>query len=273
MVYSVELQKHQLPASRARLASVLRAAKEIVSVDNTSKSLGIERREAAKILSRWHSQGWLRRVGHGIYAPVPLDLASSEQVVADPWVLVPALFSPCYVGGWTAAHHWELTEQLFQDISVFTTRRVVQRDITAQGARFLVHRTTSKRLFGLKTVWRGSMKVQISDAARTLIDMIGLPESGGGIDHASDCLNVYLKGKTKDRELLIRYAEHYGNGAVLKRLGFLADVFGDGELARMCRMRLTQGYARLDPCLSDDRLITAWRLWVPKNWKPRPFDR
>src|SRR5580698_4509338 len=78
-----------LPASRARLASVLRAAKEVVSVDVASDSLGIDRREAAKLLSRWQGQGWLRRVGHGLYVRVPLDLATSEQLVTDPWVLVP----------------------------------------------------------------------------------------------------------------------------------------------------------------------------------------
>jgi hypothetical protein len=40
---------------------------------------------------------------------VPLDLAGSERSWAIP-VLVPTLFSQCYIGGWTAAHHWELTE-------------------------------------------------------------------------------------------------------------------------------------------------------------------
>jgi len=84
-----------------------------VSVDVTSRTLGINRRAAAKLLSRWKQQGWLRRIGHGLYVPVPLDLAGSEQVIADPWVLVPTLFNQCYIGGWTAAHHWELTEQLF----------------------------------------------------------------------------------------------------------------------------------------------------------------
>jgi predicted transcriptional regulator of viral defense system len=59
--------KTTLPASRARLASVLRAAKEVVSVDIASKTLGMERREAAKLLSRWQGQGWLRRIGHGLY--------------------------------------------------------------------------------------------------------------------------------------------------------------------------------------------------------------
>lgn len=256
-----------LPASRARLASVLRAAKDVVSVEIASATLGMERREAAKLLSRWQGQGWLRRVGHGLYVPVPLDLASSEQVVTDPWVLVPTLFGQCYIGGWTAAHHWELTEQLFNETFVFTTRRVTRRQVTAQGAAFLLHHIPHKRLFGLKTLWRGATKITISDPARTLVDMIAVPEVGGGIDHVADCLSAYLRGKTADRDLLIRYAEQFGNGAVFKRLGFLADTqLHDKKLADECRDRLTHGNARLDMSLHTTKLITAWRLWVPETW-------
>ncbi len=257
-----------LPTSRARLAAVLRASKEVVSVDVTSKTLGIDRRAAAKLLSRWREQGWLRRIGHGLYLSVPLDLAGSEQVITDPWVLVPRLFGQCYVGGWTAAHHWELTEQLFNETFVFTTRRVIARRLTAQGVTFLLHSTKAKHLFGLKTLWRGSAKVSISDPARTLIDMIAAPEVGGGIDHVADCLSTYLGSKTADRDLLIRYATQFDNGAIFKRLGFLADTrLRDKKLAAECRSRLTQGYARLDPALSSTTLITAWRLWVPAAWK------
>ena len=257
-----------LPASRARLASVLRAAKEVVSVDIVTETLGIKRREAAKLLSRWREQGWLRRIGHGLYVPVPLDLAGSEQVVADPWVLVPTLFGQCYVGGWSAAHHWELTEQLFNETFVFTTRRVTLKHVTAQGAAFLLQNIKPKRLFGLKTLWRGSAKVSISDPARTLVDMIAAPEVGGGIDHVADCLSNYFGGKAADRELLIRYAEQFDNGAVFKRLGFLADTrLHDKQLADECRARLTHGYAKLDPALRTKKLVTAWRLWVPEAWK------
>src|ERR1700730_7687230 len=128
-----------LPASRARLAAVLRATKGVGSVDVTSQPLGIERRAAAKLLSRWREQGWLRRIGHGLYVSVPLDLSGSEQVIGDPWVLVPTLFGQCYIGGWTAAHHWELTEQLFNETVVFTARRVTAKRVTAQGGVFLLH--------------------------------------------------------------------------------------------------------------------------------------
>lgn len=257
-------ENHSLPASRARLAAVLRAAKEVVSVDVTSRTLHIDGRAAAKLLSRWRAQGWLRRIGHGLYVSVPLDLADSEQVIADPWVIVPTLFNQCYIGGWTAAHHWELTEQLFNETLVFTTRRVTEKRLTKQGTTFLLRNVKTKRLFGLKTLWRGSVKVSISDAARTLVDMIAAPEVGGGIDHATDCLSAYLASKTADRDLLIRYAEQFGNGVIFKRLGYLADAqLHDKTLAAECRSRLTQGYARLDPALPSKKLITAWRLWVP----------
>jgi predicted transcriptional regulator of viral defense system len=261
-------EKNSLPRPRARLATVLRASKEVVSVDVASQTLGIDRRRAAKQLSRWRMQGWLRRVGHGLYVPVPLDLATSEQVIPDPWTLVPALFSQCYIGGWTAAHHWELTEQLFNEIVVLTSRRVTKKRVTAQGTTFLLHNIPTKRFFGLKTLWRGSVKVSISDPARTLVDMLAAPEIGGGIDHVADSLTTFLGGKTGDRDLLIRYAEQFDNGAIFKRLGFLAETqLHDRKLADACRTRLTQGYARLDPALSAPRLITAWRLWVPARWK------
>jgi predicted transcriptional regulator of viral defense system len=263
-----------LPSSRARLAVVLRAAREVVSVSIVAEALGTDRRRAAQLLSRWGTQGWLRRVGHGLYVPVPLDLAGSEQVIADPWVLVPALFGECYIGGWTAAHHWELTEQLFNETVVFTTRRIMSKRSTAQGATFILRNISSKRLFGLKTFWRESTKVSISDPARTLIDMIAAPEIGGGIDHVADCLSAYLSSKSGNRDLLIRYAEQFANGAVFKRLGFLAATrMHDARLADACRTHLTKGYARLDRAIPSPKLSTTWRLWVPANWKLTPHDR
>ena len=81
-------------------------------------------------------------------------------------MLVPTLFGQCYIGGWTAAHHWELTEQLFNETFVFTTRRVIEKRVTAQGAVFLLHHIPAKRLFGLKTLWRGSAKVSRSPTPR-----------------------------------------------------------------------------------------------------------
>ena len=260
-----------LPGPRARLAAVLRAGRETVSINTVMQALAVDRRQATRLLSQWTAQGWLTRVGTGLYAPVPLELAGNRQVLADPWVLVPQLFGQCYVGGWTAAHHWELTEQLFNEILIFTTSRVVKKRVVSQGAVFLLHNIPEKRLFGLKNDWHGSARVSVSDPERTLVDLLAVPSTGGGIDHVSDCLANYLRRKDADRDLLIRYADQFKNGAIFKRLGFLADFhLHDQSLAAACRRRLTQGYASLDPKLPPTHLVTAWRVWVPAHWTHKP---
>jgi len=259
-----------LPANRARLAVVLRATKDVVSIETAAQVLELDRNVAAKLLSRWASQGWMRRIGRGLYVPVPLDLAASDQVVSDPWVLVPSLFGESYIGGWTAAHHWDLTEQLFNETVVFSTRRIDEHRVGAQGVTFLAHHLPRKRFFGIKPVWRGATRVNLSDPARTVVDMLALPQTGGGIDHVADCLSEYRKLRNVDHDLLMTYAEKFSNGAIFKRLGFLAEAhLQDDALAAACRVRLTKGYAKLDPGLECGQLVTAWNLWVPARWKER----
>jgi predicted transcriptional regulator of viral defense system len=253
--------------ARARLSAVLQTAKDLVSIDDTMKALATDRSASAKLLSRWQRQGWLKRVGRGIYAPIPLDALSTEQVLKDPWVLVPALFAPGYIGGWTAAEHWDLTEQLFRSIFVFTARSFRKKELTVQGTSFTLAHISEDALFGTKTLWRGQARVAIADKHRTIVDMLADPATGGGIRHVDQCLQNYLRDPEASAETLIRYAEKLGNGAVFKRLGCLISQRpGHDALARACREHLTQGNAKLDPALPCRRLLTAWRLWIPKTW-------
>ena len=110
--------------------------------------------------------------------------------------------------------------------------------------------------------------MSVSDAARTLVDMIAAPETGGGIDHVADCLRAYLGSKTADRGLLIRYAEQFGNGAIFKRLGFLAETrLHDRSSPNDCRDAADAGLCPARSGARLPKLVTAWRLWVPERWK------
>ena len=253
--------------SRARLSAVLQAGKDLVTLEDAIKALSVDRHAASKVLSRWQRQGWLRRVGRGIYAPIPLDAMTTEQVLKDPWVLVPALFSPGYIGGWTAAEHWDLTEQIFRSIFVFTTKPFRSKARTVQGVSFTLKRIPQEALFGLRTLWRGQARVSIADKHRTIVDLLAEPATGGGSRHVAQCLQAYLRDPDADADTLIRYAEKLGNGAVFKRLGFLGSQTGNQALVQACRQRLTEGNAKLDPALPSRRLVKAWRLWIPKNWE------
>ena len=252
---------------KSRLATVINAAGDVIDIADVEATLSVPRTQASKLLSRWTAQGWLRRVGPGAYVPVELALRDSEQVIQDPWVLIPALFDPAYIGGRTAAEHWDLTEQIFRDIVVYTARPVRQKSIESQGALFLLKHVKEDLIFGMKTVWRGQTRVLVSNMHRTVVDMLDDPATGGGIQHVADCFAQYMQRKDSEPRLLIDYADRLGNGAVFKRLGFLAERNPRADLLiDAAKLRLTKGYAKLDPALDCTKLVTRWRLRVPKNW-------
>ena len=247
----------------------MRAATDVIQIDDVVRTLSIGRSEAAKLLSRWVSQGWLRRVGSGTYVSAQLDSLESEHVLEDPWVLVPALYAPAYIGGRTAAEYWDLTEQLFCDILVMTARPVRDKVQMRHGVQFTLRHVQQKNIFGTQAVWRSRSKVLVSDVHRTMIDILDDPSLGGGIQHVADCLTSYLKRSDRNDAVLIEYAGRLGNGAIFKRLGFLTEKHFDAAgLTEGCRARLTQGNAKLDPALKCKRLISKWRLWVPSGWAP-----
>ena len=203
----------------------------------------------------------------GAYVPVQLELLDAAQVVDDPWILVPVLFDPAYLGGRTAAEHWDLTEQIFRDIVVYTALRVNHPVVERQGALFSVRHIAKERMFGTQPIWRSQTKIAVSDMHRTIIDMLDDPAAGGGIQHVADCFNRYMRRPDRDAANIVDYAERLGNGAVFKRLGFLAERHKDGgDLVVASKVRLTKGNALLDPTLSCPRLITRWRLRVTDNW-------
>jgi predicted transcriptional regulator of viral defense system len=255
-------------ADRERLSAVLRATKGTVSVAQAAEVLRLSATPTAKMLARWAKAGWLSRVRRGLYVPVPLESRTSDVPLEDAWVIAAQLYGPCYIGGWSAAEYWDLTEQIFRTVVVMTVQRPRDRSPTIKQTDFLLRSVQEKALFGLKSVWRGQVKVDVSDPTRTMLDMLSDPQLGGGIRSTVDMLKNYLKSEKKDLALLLEYTSRLGNGAVFKRLGFLLEKFSpdDQEAIARCRERLTTGNAKLDPALETDKLVTRWRLWVPQRW-------
>jgi predicted transcriptional regulator of viral defense system len=253
---------------RERLSAVLRGAKGAVSVEDAARLLGVERTPAAKMLARWAAKGWLSRVRRGLYVPVPLESSTADIPLEDPWMIADRLYGPCYVGGWSAAEYWDLTEQIFRTIVIITTQRPRDRKPNIKGTQFLLRTIAPQAMFGLKPVWRGPVKVDVSDPARTVLDMLADPLLGGGFRSMADMFANYLGSERKDLPLLLDYAARLGNGAVYKRLGYLLESMApsEDEAMAVCRQQLTAGNSKLDPKLPVDKLITRWRLWVPSHW-------
>lgn len=254
---------------RERLSVILRETKGTISVSEAAELLNRPAIATAKILSRWAEQGWVSRVRRGLYIPVPLESRTADIPLEDAWIVADRLYSPCYIGGWSAAEYWDLTEQIFRTIIIMTAQKPRDHNPNIKGTEFLLRTVSQKALFGLKPIWRGQVKVQISDPSRTIIDMLSDPQLGGGIRSTADMFTNYLNSEKKDLSLLLAYAEQLGNGAVFKRLGFLLERLlpEEKETIELCHEQLTQGNTKLDPKLPANKLITRWRLWIPAGWK------
>lgn len=251
-------------ASREQLSRLLRASPSVLTARDAASALGLTHATAARRLAAWSRAGWLARVRRGAYVPVPIEAPSVDVALEDPWSVATAMFSPCYIGGWSAAEHWGLTEQIFGSLCVMTTTRPRNRKPVLRRTRFELHTVSQSHYIGLKIVWRGGTRVQVSDPARTLIDMLADPALAGGIRHLVEMLGSLLRDQPKEGAKLGVYAVKLGIGSVFKRLGFLLqrDHPDQGALIDLCRQNLSAGYAKLDPALPADRLATAWRVWV-----------
>lgn len=254
-----------LPENRQRLVSLIRETGDVIRVGDASKIFGLEPSEAAKVLARWTKQGWLRRIERGVYVAAEIDSLGSALVLDDPWILVPALFSPGYIGGRSAAMHWDLTEQIFNDVFVVSSTRKRQKEQRKHGITFTLRHIDRDKIFGTRKIWRGRTQIEISDPHRTIVDMMNDPTVGGGIQMVRDCFAEYMKRADCNFDTLIEYADRLGNGAVFKRMGYLAEqLTAPGWFIEACFEKRTTGNIKLDPKLNSDHLISRWRLWVPE---------
>ena len=117
--------------------------------------------ECHRLLSYLSGRGWLTRIRRGLYGLVSLDTTHPDEWVGDPWVLAAKLYGPSYyIGGWSACEHWDLTEQLFREIVVVTSRRARRRDSLIHGIPLLVRFTSEEKIFGSSFVWRDQTRNQ-----------------------------------------------------------------------------------------------------------------
>src|SRR3990167_10741298 len=260
------IPKEQPISRQQKFRQFAEQAGRLFSIGKAAEILHSDRASTAKSLARWHHQGLIARVAPGLYALIPADVTATNFTLEDTWQLIPQLFAPGYVGGWSATEYWDLTEQIFNTLMVFTTQLVPRKQVKIGQQRFELKHVNESHLFGLKPVWRGQEKVMISDMHRTIIDLFDDLQTGAGLLHATDCLRNYLKKPDANLNILSEYAQKINNGALYKRLGFLLQkLIGDTHLiVEMFHAKLTQGNSYLDPRQKKQvRLVSHWRLFVP----------
>jgi predicted transcriptional regulator of viral defense system len=249
---------------RAELATVLGSGSRFVTPTHVVEALGVDADTAAKKLSRWAEDGWVRRVRRGLYIGVPVDAANPSAWSEDALLVAAEVWSPCYFTGWTAAHHWALTEQVFRTTVLKTSERVRAATTKLLDHDYLVgHINPDLLSWGLKTEWRDGVRLRFADPARTVVDILDRPMLGGGIRHGAEVLSAFVD--EHDPMLLVAAGDRLGNRAVFKRLGYLIETLEIDQRALLsaCEERVSSGISNLDPDgPSRGRRVMKWGLRV-----------
>jgi predicted transcriptional regulator of viral defense system len=238
----------------------------LVTLDVAAEAMKTSHRLASARLARLAKSGWLVRAKPGLYLVRPLDAApDAATTVEDPWILAHVVFAPSYIGGWSAAEHWGLTEQLFRSTFVVTAaprRKTEERWLTAE---FHVVRVRSERLNGTVLVWRGRDRIAISDRERTLADAFREPGWVGGMRHLAEIFATYRDSPFASPSKLLASMKVIGNGAAYKRMGYLAEALwpAASELVADALSKRSKGIIRLDPAIQEHgHMNKRWGLWI-----------
>jgi predicted transcriptional regulator of viral defense system len=251
---------------RTLIAKLARTSKSgvITSID-ASKALDFDSQKTAAKLGSLAKRGWLHRVRRGVYLIVPLESEPGKSgAVADPWVLAQEIFTPCYIGGWSAAEYWELTEQIFRPTLVVTAAAVRAKSIELLGQEYRLFRVAASRARIETSVWRDSVRVRVSSRERTIIDCLRNPALSGGVGHLILMMKEYATHPEHDFKKLLNEAREAESGAVWKRLGYLFEVLWPKEelVISEASRKLAAGNIKLDPLVkARGKLVKRWRVW------------
>lgn len=263
--------KEEISAPRKHLTPLLRSGSNTITISLAATTWGVSYEKARNLLRILNNKGWIKRVKAGIYIPIPLEANPQLWGVEDPWVLAQDVFRPCYIGGWDAANYWDLTEQLFQKTWVYTTQPVPHKSRLVGGIEYRLTHIPDSNMFGIVDVKRNNSSIPISDPTRTVVDFLEHMEEFGGIASTEEVLKNYIKSPHKNIPLLLEYTFKKGNRTILKRAGFLLNLFealSQKEEALLLN-NLSTGYSQLCSNQPGSKIVTKWRIKAPISWKKK----
>lgn len=265
----MHLKYHTLKAGigsteREIIDALAQLGKAVIRADDLEAS-GYDKKRANLVLSRLCKKGWLQRLKSGFYRIIPLGSDNVDSIPEDAWAIAMELFPPAYISGWTAAEHWELTEQIFNSTVIFTSQKQRKKNIVIAGLTYRIKFITEKNIFGTIKIWSSNKPVFIADIHRTIIDILDDPEIGGGGRHMIDIVKAYISHKDANPEILWQYAEKLGHGVVFKRLGFVAEklMHVSSSLLDKIHAKIKTGIINLDPHgPHEGPIITRWGIKI-----------
>lgn len=207
-------------------------------------------------------RGLVTRLKPGLFILVPFELGKETEYMGHPWLVAKALAGgkDYYLSHGTAMEAHQMVTQ--PQLVVYVTAVKPLRSRSIMGMEFRFVRGQSKHLFGIEEHWVTKQeRVQVSDLDRTIIDGLRQPEYCGGITEVAK--GLWMQRERANPEQLVAYSIRLGIGAVIRRLGFLLELYeiGTSKTMEALRNHLTGTYVPLDPVLpKQGKHLHRWRL-------------
>jgi predicted transcriptional regulator of viral defense system len=234
----------------------------VFRLKDVRKITGLHDASARSFVRKLVERGIAARLKPGLFVLVPFELGKQRQYVGSPFLVAREIMSgqPYYLSHASAMEiHGMLTQP--QLVVMVTTPRP-RRSVTTLGMQFRFIRCQRRQLFGLTEHWVTKQeRVRVSDLERTIIDGLKQPEYCGGVTEVAK--GLWMRRQDLKVHTLVRYAKRLGVGAVLRRLGFLLEMYEMATAADLGELRngFTATYVRLDPVLpGEGKRLRRWRL-------------
>jgi predicted transcriptional regulator of viral defense system len=237
-------------------------SRTVFRFEDVREITGLSEVSARSFVRKLVDRGVATRLKPGLYVLVPFELGRERRYPGNPFVVAREIMhgEEYYLSHATAMEIHGMTTQ--PQLIVLVSTPKPRRPVTSLGVEFRFVRCQRRHFFGLAEHWVNKQeKVRVSDLERTIIDGLKQPGHCGGLTEVAKGLWMRREDMVTDR--LIQYAGRLGVGAVVRRLGFLLEIYEMAKPPDLHRLRagLTATYVRLDPVLpAEGKRLRRWRL-------------
>jgi predicted transcriptional regulator of viral defense system len=202
------------------------------------------------------------RLRPGVFQLVPPELGRESEYLGNPYVVARELMAgkPYFLSHASSMDIHNMVTQ--PQLVVCVTSPKPMRGRSVLGTEFRFIRCKPEHFFGTTDYWVNKQeKVSVSDLERTVLDGLRQPEYCGGVTEVAK--GLWIRRADLDVSRLVDYALRLKVGAVMRRLGFLLEVYDIGTASERERLRehATGTYSPLDPVLPPQGKYTGrWHL-------------
>jgi predicted transcriptional regulator of viral defense system len=256
----------------ARLVTALHErGRPIFSLADAQDITHLKETSARTLVHKLVGRGVATRLRPGLFQLVPPELGRESEYLGNPYLVARALMrgKPYYLSHASAMDIHNMVTQPQFVVCISSPKPMRSRSVLGTEFRFI--RCKPEHFFGIEEHWITKQeKVAVSDLERTVLDGLRQPDYCGGITEVAK--GLWMRRTDIDVERLIDYALRLDVASVMRRLGFLLEVYDLGTAIDRERLRKHTGanYSLLDPLMPPDGKHTAkWHLLL--NVDPEEF--